>query len=630
MRIVIDMQCVQSESDWSNHLLALTLAIAKNSANHEVWLAMNVSQLESALQIRCAFEDVIPKERIRSYETLTPVTGHCQNSGDHAGIAELTREYFIKQINPDVILYTWLFNEPADPTLPKSEELISGESFPVIWAGPDLRMELEDQVVRSSESYFSERNIRHITNAPYLIVFKETHRQILVKHFGMENIIVLKVNNFIDSSVTEEKAETVSSTDIWKDAASQIISMLADFKEKLELFKDHLLKPSVHTKPLLAYISPLPPERSGISDYSAELLPGLANYYDIEVIIAQDKVSDPWIKENCPIRSVEWFRTYANTYDRVLYHFGNSPFHEHMFSLLAEIPGIVVLHDFFLSHIIARIDERKDRPDHFVNCLYHSHGYHAVQEFLASNDLQKVLWKYPMNFEVLQSALEVIVHSDNSKRLALMFYGEKVAADWPVTHLIRTPAKKIEKLETRKKLTLSSEDFIVCSFGMLGPSKLNHRLLEAWLESDLAKDDRNILIFVGQLYLDDYGRGMVEKINKSGLEKRIIITDWLEMQTYRQYLEAADLAVQLRSLSRGETSAAVLDCMNFGLPTIANANGSMADLPENAVHLIDDDFEVSDLTNALELLWHDTKYRNKLAASGQEVVHTFHNPKSVC
>jgi len=39
----------------------------------------------------------------------------------------------------------------------------------------------------------------------------------------------------------------------------------------------------------------------------------------------------------------------ADRFDRVLYHFWlNSTFHEHMFGLLKVVPGVVVLHDFFL------------------------------------------------------------------------------------------------------------------------------------------------------------------------------------------------------------------------------------------------------------------------------------------
>ena len=80
----------------------------------------------------------------------------------------------------------------------------------------------------------------------------------------------------------------------------------------------------------LAYVSPLPPERTGIADYSAELLPELAHYYDIDVIVDQEQVSDLWVLANCAIRSVDWFRANACEFDRVLYHFGNSYYHEYM------------------------------------------------------------------------------------------------------------------------------------------------------------------------------------------------------------------------------------------------------------------------------------------------------------
>ena len=54
-------------------------------------------------------------------------------------------------------------------------------------------------------------------------------------------------------------------------------------------------------------------------------------------------------------------------------------------------------------------------------------------------------------------------------------------------------------------------------------------------------------------------------------------------------MQAADLAVQLRALSRGETSAAVFDCLAYGVPTIVNANGSMVELPEGSVLMLPDD-----------------------------------------
>ena len=40
-------------------------------------------------------------------------------------------------------------------------------------------------------------------------------------------------------------------------------------------------------RPRLAFVSPLPPERTGIADYSAELLPALARHYEIVLIVDQ-------------------------------------------------------------------------------------------------------------------------------------------------------------------------------------------------------------------------------------------------------------------------------------------------------------------------------------------------------
>ncbi len=99
----------------------------------------------------------------------------------------------------------------------------------------------------------------------------------------------------------------------------------------------------------LAYLSPPPLDHSGISDYGAELLPELHRYYDIDVVVDQETVSDQWILDHCDIIDIQTFRDNSTDYDRVLYHFGNSQFHSYMFGLLLEVPGVVVLHDSYLS-----------------------------------------------------------------------------------------------------------------------------------------------------------------------------------------------------------------------------------------------------------------------------------------
>ncbi|MCE5360909.1 MAG: glycosyltransferase [Acidithiobacillus sp.] len=377
----------------------------------------------------------------------------------------------------------------------------------------------------------------------------------------------------------------------------------------------------------LAYVSPLPPEKSGIADYSGELIPELTRWYEVEVIVAQPKVADATIRANCPIRTVKEFHARAARYDRVLYHIGNSPFHEHMFALLAEIPGVVVLHDFYLSGIQAYRDLHGLAPHAFARALLESHGYSAVRERFTEPDTQEVIWRYPANLSVLQSALGVIVHSDYSRRLARQWYGDAAGTDWAVIPHLRTPAFTTDRKSARAALRLAEDELLVCSFGLLDPTKLNHRLLEAWLASPLATDIKAHLVFVGENHGGDYGQILLRRIRESKATEHIRITGWVNVKTFRQYLAAADIGVQLRALSRGETSGTLLDCMNYGLATIVNAHGSLAELDPQGVWMLPDEFSDEELTQAIMKLARHPEQRRALGMRAQEIIRTHHAPR---
>lgn len=380
-------------------------------------------------------------------------------------------------------------------------------------------------------------------------------------------------------------------------------------------------------RPRLAYVSPLPPERSGIADYSAELLPELARLYEIDVIVAQDATSDPWIKANCPVRSAQWFIEHADRYERVLYHFGNSTFHAHMFELLEAIPGVVVLHDFYLSGIVAHRDVYGFTPGGWSRELYSSHGYAALRDRFHAKDTADVVWKYPCSLSVIQDSLGVIAHSPNSLRLAEKWYGGE-STDWAVIPLMRDSRISADKELARKALGFGAGDFLVCAFGMLGPNKLNQRLLHAWLQSRLARDKTCHLVFVGENHPGNYGQDLLATIRSSVARKNVRITGWTEQEVFRRYLAAADVGVQLRTLSRGETSAAVLDCMNHGMATIVNANGSMADLEDEAVWKLPDEFTDEQLIEALETLWQDETRRHEMGECAKNLILSEHKPRT--
>ena len=382
-------------------------------------------------------------------------------------------------------------------------------------------------------------------------------------------------------------------------------------------------------RPKLAFISPLPPEKSGIADYSAELLPELAKHYEIDVVVAQDFVADSWVQANHPIRSVEWFKMHANQYDRILYQFGNSTFHQHMFSLLEEYPGVIVLHDFYLSGIVAHMDATGYAAGFFAKELYYAHGYQAVCEHLQTTDTFTIVQKYPCNLSVLQNAIGIFVHSQYSCQLAEKWYGVGASRDWHTVPLLRASVQSIDRIAARKALGIKEADFVVCSFGWIDPVKLNHRLLEAFLGSTLANDSVCRLIFVGENSSGEYGLSLSATIEKSSARNRLEITGWVDMNAFRQYLAASDVAVQLRTLSRGETSAAVLDCMNYGIPTIVNANGSMAEIPSNVIWRLPDDFADAELIQALETLYQDLERRRELGDRARNYIREFHSPQKI-
>lgn len=386
------------------------------------------------------------------------------------------------------------------------------------------------------------------------------------------------------------------------------------------------LTPLAGRKLRLAFVSPLPPERTGIADYSAELLPALAVHYEIELVVVQERVDvSSWGDYRFSVRDVAWLRANAKTIDRVLYQMGNSPFHQHMLPLLEEIPGAVVLHDFYMSGLMAWLEQYGAAVNAWTGALYAAHGYGAVRERYL--DAEEAKRKYPVNWHILQHAQGLIVHSEYSRSLAQQWYGSHAATEWKVIPLLRSPAGVLDKRAARKQLGIDENDFVICSFGFLNATKLNHRLLQAWLDSALTADKRCRLIFVGENHGGDYGVSLIDTMRASGLGDRLHITGFASPELFRQYLAAADLAVQLRTHSRGETSAAVLDCMNYGLPLIVNANGSMAELDAEAVWMLPDEFADAALIEALEALWRDPVRRQSLGLRESAIIHDRHAPE---
>ncbi len=377
-------------------------------------------------------------------------------------------------------------------------------------------------------------------------------------------------------------------------------------------------------KPRLAFVSPLPPERSGIASYSAELLPALAAHYEIDLVSDQPALTGSVLAGGYPLRGVQWFETHASSYERVLYHFGNSPFHGHMFRLLRRIPGVVVLHDFYLGHILRHLEFTGEMPQAWWHALYESHGYAAVLERMRSPDSELLARKYPCSWRVLADADGVIVHSRFNLGLVAQWYGSRLAEHVRhVPHLRQSRPAPRQRASARARLGLPDAAFIVASFGIISPAKLIHRLLDAWKTAGFAADPGCLLVLAGEVHDPRYAEALdacLPHPPAATAAERVIRTGFLEPAQYQDMLEAVDVAVQLRADTRGETSGAVLDCLAHGIATIVNAHGPLDELPHDALLVLPDAFDDPALGAALGTLRGDAALRDRLSRTGRAYI----------
>ncbi|MDQ2823292.1 MAG: hypothetical protein M3Y65_23430 [Pseudomonadota bacterium] len=378
-------------------------------------------------------------------------------------------------------------------------------------------------------------------------------------------------------------------------------------------------------RPRVAFVSPLPPARTGIADYAAQLLPALLEYVDIDLVVQQDTVTLPPALAHLPLRDPAWLRAHAHEVDHVLYQIGNSEFHSHMFALLRDLPGVVVLHDFFLGNVMAYRQMRHDPPGAWTGALFHSHGYPALRDWQTARDRTALFKQWPCNLAVIEQATAVIHHSSHAADLARTWYGQDATRHWHSVPLPRAAPQRQDRAGARAALGIADDVFLVCSFGHIVPNKLGDRLLAAWLASTLHTNGRCLLVLVGARQDSPYGAHVARLVAASN--GTVQIAGWTDDTVYHRYLQAADLGVQLRTSAQGETSAAVLDCMNYGLATIVNANGSMAGLPDDTVLRLPDDFANAALTGALEAMHADAARRAALGARAAQLLASAYRPE---
>ena len=213
-------------------------------------------------------------------------------------------------------------------------------------------------------------------------------------------------------------------------------------------------------------------------------------------------------------------------------------------------------------------------------------------------------------------------------KLASKWYGATAWNDLSVIPLLRGVPNLSDKdrVEARRRLCLAESEILICSFGNIAPSKLNSELISAYFRSRLSSNTSVKVVLVGVNPGGLYGENLNRVISESAVGERVRITGWVDRSDYVAYLNAADFAVQLRGLSRGESSLTVLDCMSHGLATVVNANGAMAEIDRDGVWMLDDRFEERELIDALERMAEDKAFRDRIGRRAREIVQERNSP----
>ncbi|MDE2590662.1 MAG: glycosyltransferase, partial [Patescibacteria group bacterium] len=177
----------------------------------------------------------------------------------------------------------------------------------------------------------------------------------------------------------------------WTNVANKILSTYGSLKEEILVRKSQLRI----NKPKIAFFSPLPPKKSGIADYSARILPFLSYYWDIDIFIDDYTISDPYLTNNFNIYSYLEFERLHTTkpYDSIVYQIGNSDNHVYMFDLVKKYPGIVVLHDVYLSGVIYWITGKVGKLNEYIDEVIYSHGEKG-KELVNKAQKNLISWDY--------------------------------------------------------------------------------------------------------------------------------------------------------------------------------------------------------------------------------------------
>jgi len=359
----------------------------------------------------------------------------------------------------------------------------------------------------------------------------------------------------------------------------------------------------------IAFFSPVPPARSGIADYTAELLPHLAELVDLTVFVDDPAAAD---LPGFAIRPAREFPGRRAGFDLPLYQMGNSAHHETIYEMALQYPGVVVLHDYFIHHFIRHHTVGKGDWAGYGREMGYALGYDGrrLARDIRAGNAPYPLFDTPLNQRLIDAAAGVIVHS--------AYVAEKIRRYRPGVSMATIP--HLVKMESgrnfRQTLDIPDGAVIFGSFGQITSEKQIDVALAAFQKVHQQHPDTRYLL-VGETRPDVDLDAILFDL---GLRDCVIHVGYVDnFDDFTAWLRVPDVVVNLRYPTIGETSGVTLRAMAAARPVIVYDHGWYSELPGDAALMVPPG-DTAALEGAMEALAQSADLRQSMGQAGYKYV----------
>ncbi|MCL4784423.1 MAG: glycosyltransferase family 4 protein [Bryobacterales bacterium] len=355
----------------------------------------------------------------------------------------------------------------------------------------------------------------------------------------------------------------------------------------------------------LGYFAPLPPQPSGVADYAAAMLRGLSRHGDVRVNASG----------------------HCN-----LYHIGNNRLHAEIYERAMAEPGVVLLHDAMLHHLLIGSFGETQYLEEFV------YNYGAWTE-----DLARTLWRqraramsepryfrYPLLKRISEHALSLIVHSEEARRTVMAHDPNARVRVLPHLDLEQpdaAPDPSARERFRRETLGLRATDLLLGVYGHLRETKRIGSVLAA-LDALRGSGVPARLLVAGAFASDDYARVLLPRLEA---HPGVILRGGTAEDEFRALLSAADVCINLKYPGAGECSGIAVRAMSLGVPLVVSESGGGNDYaPGTVAPIPTGPAETRALTETLAWLARDAKSRHALVRAAQLDCRVRRDPDRIC